>query len=105
MPAFSDYDLLTVKQRRILDFIRWHIEIHGRSPTVRDIGAEFKIKSPNGTMCHLKALQKKGFITREHLLSRGITLVVPDGHCKACGQKLPDRPGPESNGSAKTGRH
>jgi repressor LexA len=32
---------------------------------VREIGVHFHIKSPNGVMCHLKALQKKGLIHRE----------------------------------------
>ena len=32
---------------------------------IRDIGKEFGIVSPNGVMCHLKALEKKGFINRD----------------------------------------
>ena len=46
----------------------------GYGPTVREIGDEFGIKSPNGVMCHLKALEKKGLITREPNLSRAIQL-------------------------------
>lgn len=46
----------------------------GYGPTVREIGAGFKIKSPNGVMCHLKALEKKGLITRESHMSRAIQL-------------------------------
>ena len=36
-------------------------------PTVREIGEHFDIASPNGVMCHLKALEKKGMISREQL--------------------------------------
>lgn len=65
---------LTAKQQQIYDFIRTHIEGKGYPPTIRDICKEFDIKSPNGVMCHLKALQKKGKINRNERLSRGITI-------------------------------
>jgi repressor LexA len=42
---------------------------------VREIGSHFEIKSPNGVMCHLKALQKKGLIHREANMSRAIQLL------------------------------
>src|SRR5262249_42093209 len=44
-------------------------------PTVREIGVQFEIKSPNGVMCHLKALEKKGLIKREGFQARAIQLV------------------------------
>lgn len=67
-------DSLTSRQREVLDFIREKIEGRGYGPTVREIGLEFKIASPNGVMCHLKALEKKGAITREANRSRAIQL-------------------------------
>ncbi|MEM1303618.1 MAG: transcriptional repressor LexA [Planctomycetota bacterium] len=67
-------DSLTARQREVLDFIRDKITGRGYGPTVREIGDEFKINSPNGVMCHLKALEKKGFITREANMSRAIQL-------------------------------
>jgi len=70
-----DYDSLTEKQRKIYDFIRSKIHGRGYGPTVREIGEAFKIKSPNGVMCHLKALQKKGLIAREPNMSRAIQLL------------------------------
>jgi repressor LexA len=42
---------------------------------VREIGKAFDIKSPNGVMCHLKALAKKGLIIREENCARAIQLV------------------------------
>ncbi|CAN5320667.1 transcriptional repressor LexA [soil metagenome] len=65
---------LTVKQQRIFDFIREHIENQGYPPTIRDICKAFDIKSPNGVMCHLRALKDKGKIERNEKLSRGITI-------------------------------
>ena len=66
---------LTERQREIYEFIREKIESRGYGPTVREIGLGFHIKSPNGVMCHLKALEKKGLITREEHSARAIQLV------------------------------
>lgn len=70
----ADFSQLTDRQREIYEFIRSKIEGRGYGPTVREIGLEFKIKSPNGVMCHLKALEKKGLLTREEHAARAITL-------------------------------
>jgi repressor LexA len=67
-------DSLTTRQREVLDLIRHLIRSRGYGPTVREIGEHFDINSPNGVMCHLKALEKKGIITREPNMSRAITL-------------------------------
>jgi repressor LexA len=71
----ADLDALTPRQREIYQFIRSKIQGRGYGPTVREIGLEFQIKSPNGVMCHLKALQKKGLIHREPNMSRAIQLL------------------------------
>jgi repressor LexA len=72
MPDFSQ---LTDRQRQIYEFIRRQIESRGYGPTVREIGEEFHIQSPNGVMCHLKALVKKGLILRQDNKARAIQLV------------------------------
>ncbi len=66
---------LTQRQRAVYEFIRGKIRSRGYGPTVREIGKRFKIRSPNGVMCHLKALEKKELITREPNMSRAIQLV------------------------------
>jgi len=72
----SQFDQLTERQREVYDFIRDKIKNRGYGPTVREIGDEFQISSPNGVMCHLKALEKKGLITREPNMSRAIQLTA-----------------------------
>jgi repressor LexA len=72
MPDFSQ---LTERQREIYEFIRGKIETRGYGPTVREIGKAFDIMSPNGVMCHLNALVKKGLILREGHSARAIQLV------------------------------
>jgi repressor LexA len=67
---------LTEKQQKVYEFIRDKIRNRGYGPTVREIGTQFRIRSPNGVMCHLKALEKKGLITREPNMSRAIQLAA-----------------------------
>lgn len=71
---------LTARQREIYEFLKDKILNRGYGPTVREIGAEFGIRSPNGVMCHLKALEKKGLITREAHMSRAIQLAEAPRH-------------------------
>jgi len=73
--SMPDFSQLTDRQREIYEFIREKIEGRGYGPTVREIGVAFDIKSPNGVMCHLKALEKKGLIIREGFSARAIQLV------------------------------
>jgi repressor LexA len=75
-----DFSLLTDRQREIYEFIRDKIESRGYGPTVREIGLGFDIKSPNGVMCHLKALEKKGLIKREGFSARAIQLLDRQPH-------------------------
>jgi len=70
-----DFTQLTDRQRQIYDFIRDKIEGRGYGPTVREIGTAFDIHSPNGVMCHLNALEKKGLILRQRNSARAIQLV------------------------------
>jgi len=73
---------LTKRQQAVYEFLRDKIRNRGYGPSVREIGAHFGISSPNGVMCHLKALEKKGMITRDrsphsdHGLSRAIRLAA-----------------------------
>lgn len=67
-------ETLTKRQQRIFDFIRNKIEDSGYGPTIREIADEMKYRSPNGVICHLTALQKKGLITRTSHKSRSIVL-------------------------------
>jgi repressor LexA len=68
-------DQLTQRQLEVYEFLRDKIINRGYGPTVREIGEEFQINSPNGVMCHLKALEKKGLIRRSPNKSRAIELI------------------------------
>lgn len=66
---------LTFRQKEILNFISQAIQDKGYPPTLREIGKKFKIASTNGVHTILENLEKKGYIKRQPLLSRGIELV------------------------------
>ncbi|QDT26874.1 LexA family protein [Gimesia panareensis] len=66
---------LTVKQQAILSFIRVYRARAGAAPTVREIGAAFGIRSTNGVVDHLKALEHKGRLKRIGTMPRGIEVI------------------------------
>ena len=65
---------MTAKQEQVLEFIRKNSGLYG--PTVREIALAFSIRSPNGVVCHLKALERKGLIRRTPRSSRGIEVLT-----------------------------
>src|SRR4029077_1839387 len=60
---------LTQRQQMVLDFIRQSIHDRGYPPTLREIGARMGIRSTNGVNDHLRALERKGYLTREDMKS------------------------------------
>jgi repressor LexA len=52
----------TERQQQILDLIRVSLRDRHYAPTVREIQEAVGIANPNGVMCHLRALKKKGLI-------------------------------------------
>ena len=63
---------LTQRQQMVLDFIRQSIVDRGYPPTLREIGARMGIRSTNGVNDHLRALERKGYLTREDMKSRAL---------------------------------
>lgn len=71
---------LTKRQTTVLKVIASHIEEVGYPPTIRELGNALGISSTNGVNDHLKALEKKGYLTREDGKSRTMQpLFWPDG--------------------------
>lgn len=70
---------LTERQAAILEFIDRSIRERGYAPTLREIGAHMKIKSTNGVNDHLLALERKGYLRRDCMKSRGLVLMRPSG--------------------------
>ena len=65
---------LTDRQQEILDLIKSNLEENGLPPTSADIARTLGFKSPNAAEQHLRAIEKKGFISILAGASRGIIL-------------------------------
>ena len=63
---------LTKRQQEVLDYIRTCIADHGYPPTLRELGSQLGISSTNGVNDHLKALEKKGYLSRDEAKSRAL---------------------------------
>jgi repressor LexA len=67
---------LTERQRQLLEFIEEHVRTHGFPPSIREMADHMGIRSTNGVNDHLKALERKGYISKgEGLKSRAISLL------------------------------
>ena len=65
---------LTSRQQEVLDLIKSNLEDNGLPPTRADIARTLGFKSPNAAEQHLRAIEKKGFISILAGASRGIIL-------------------------------
>lgn len=72
-------DVLTSRQREVLDYLIEHLAAKGYPPTIREIREAFGLSSNRGVVDHLKALEKKGFIRRTKGSSRAIEIVCEKG--------------------------
>ena len=69
---------ITPQQQKVLDCIQVYINKTGFPPTRADICRELGFKSPNSAETHLRAIEKKGFISIESGASRGISINNPE---------------------------
>ncbi|HET6412746.1 MAG TPA: transcriptional repressor LexA [Anaeromyxobacter sp.] len=86
---------LTDRQLEVLRFIAEQIEACGYPPTIREIGEALDIRSTNGVNDHLKALERKGFLTRDPVKSRAVipTAAAREQLGEPPGKVVPFRPG------------
>ena len=63
---------LTERQNQIYEFICHSLQQRGMPPTVQEIGAAVRLKSPNSVHKHLRSLEKKGLIVRTPNVARGL---------------------------------
>jgi repressor LexA len=72
-------DILTSRQRQILDLIREFMQETGMPPTRAEIADALGFRSPNAAEEHLRALARKGAIELLPGASRGIRLIEENG--------------------------
>lgn len=92
-------DVPTRRQLEILRFIAGNLASIGRPPTYREICGRFHLASTNAANDHVRALLRKGLLTKSRMKARGFVLTEAGltviGHarhlCQFCGQSLPGR--------------
>jgi len=67
--------MLTKRQKQIYEFINIYFEKHGISPTLEEIGRKFHLSSVATVHEHLSALEKKGYVKKEHGQARTLETI------------------------------
>ena len=70
---------LTNKQRQILEFIQRKQDSERLTPTLREIAAHFRFRSPNAALAHVQALLVKGALKNLPGRARSLQVVNPHG--------------------------
>ena len=94
---------LTDRQLEVLRYIARQIEDAGYPPTIREIGEALDIRSTNGVNDHLKALERKGFLTRDPVKSRALIPTPRAREALGDGATRPANVIPFSRGTPKAG--
>jgi repressor LexA len=87
---------LTDRQLEVLRFIARQIEEAGYPPTIREIGEALDIRSTNGVNDHLKALERKGFLTRDPVKSRAVIPTSAAREVLGSGKVIPIHRAPQA---------
>jgi repressor LexA len=97
----------SIKQTRILEFIREFMSENGLPPTVRDIQKACGISSTSVVDYNLRLLQRDGLLRRRPDVARGIELLDENGHAAGFLPRIPvmgyiaagsPLPGPSASG-------
>lgn len=68
----------TARQREIHAWISKFASENGYSPSYRQIGDAFGIRSPNGVVCHLDRMRARGMVTWVEGVSRTLRALEYD---------------------------
>src|SRR6202022_1917390 len=66
-------ETLTERQQAVLNYLRQHQRETGFPPTSREIQRHFQFQSQTAAMNHLRALERKGAISRSPHKARGLS--------------------------------
>ena len=69
---------LTRKQADVLEYIKSCVERDGRTPTIRQVGKHFGLRSTGSVRDVYAALEKKGWLARVEGLAGGGARLDPD---------------------------
>ncbi len=80
---------LTKQQSKVLACVEVYLNQTGFPPTRAEICKELGFKSPNAAEMHLRALEKKGFISIQSGSSRGISILKSQQSFESSREEMP----------------
>ena len=80
---------LTKQQTKVLTCVKVYLNKTGFPPTRAEICKELGFKSPNAAEMHLRALEKKGYISIQSGSSRGISIVKSQQSFESNSDQMP----------------
>ena len=80
---------LTKQQSKVLACVEVYLNKTGFPPTRAEICKELGFKSPNAAEMHLRALEKKGYISIQSGSSRGISIIKSQQSFEQIGDQMP----------------
>ncbi len=80
---------LTKQQSKVLAFVEVYLKKTGFPPTRAEICKELGFKSPNAAEMHLRALEKKGYISIQSGSSRGISIIKSQQSFEPASDQIP----------------
>ena len=66
---------LTEQQANVRHLIKTYLAKQGYAPSIRELQKQLNFKSPHGVICHLTALEKKGYLTRNRYVARSLRII------------------------------
>lgn len=69
---------LTLRQRKVLEFLRESVEKRGFPPSMREVGAAVGLASTSSVSHQLRTLEKMGFIKRDANRPRALEIFLPE---------------------------
>lgn len=78
LPEHDRPEVLTVRQRRVLECIRSSIDTRGYPPSMREIGDAVGLTSPSSVAHQLIALERKGYLRRDPHRPRAMEVLAPN---------------------------
>jgi len=82
-------NILTKRQKQILDFITGFIEENRYAPTYQEIGEYFDLSSPATIHQHVKALEDKGYLKSEYNAKRFLEILEVMDESRSIAYELP----------------
>jgi site-specific DNA-methyltransferase (adenine-specific) len=72
--GYNKNNMLTKRQKQILDFVKLKIKKKGYAPSLEEIGKHFKLSSVATVHEHIENLQEKGYLKKEENQPRAIDI-------------------------------